>query len=692
MEQHPEPSTPPSTTRSFGKPAHAKTSFARPASAKTAVKPAKTKAKPHADEVETLDMFAILEHPAPKPAEVLVAPAPAYPHPAEAVGRPAPRSAQSILAPAFRPMSAVAAPAPVATVAAALPVASHQPVPVVPQFDLVGILSAVEETAYIWDIASDKMEWESNAASVLGMRRIDSVSTGSGFQFLIAPEHLARRQSQILSGPGGDGGKPVPYRTQYRFTPGGRRSEHSIWLEDHGCWWADASGNVIRARGVIRVINERHKEEQRLLHLSDHDELTGQLNRIRLTEALQTTLTQAETNHQPSAFLMVAVNNLAVINETFGFDVGDEVVAEVAKLIKSKLRGGDSIGRYSSNKFGLILNDCGPGSMRIAAERFMKAVRDAAIRTSACQLSATIAVGGLQLPEQAKTVSQVTSCALQALARARDKRHDSFHAYEPSPQRDSARKRNVTIADDVISALDEHRMLLALQPIVTTTSRRPDLYECLLRMQMPDGRILAAGEFIEVAEQLGLSRLIDRRVLELAVDLAKKHPELKLSVNVSSLTCSDHEWLVLLHRLTGGQRSVTSRLMIEITETTVIGDLNQTINFVDTLKELGCRVAIDDFGAGYTSFKNLKHLAVDMVKIDGGFVKNLSTDKADMIFVKTLASLAKSFGMETVAEWVGDNETAQLCKDAGIDHLQGFLFGTPFLARELVAGEVRKLG
>jgi diguanylate cyclase (GGDEF)-like protein len=568
---------------------------------------------------------------------------------------------------------------------------SADSVPVEPEFDLVGILSAVEETAYIWDIASDKIEWESNAASVLGLRRVDAVTTGAGFQFLIAPEHLARRQSQILSCAGGESGKPVPYRMQYRFTPGGKRSDQSIWLEDHGCWWADATGKVFRARGVIRVITDRHKEEQRLLHLSDHDELTGQLNRIRLTEALSATIQNCEKTHQPCAFLMVAVNNLAVINETFGFDVGDEVVSAVAKVIKSKLRGGDSIGRYSSNKFGLILNDCGPGSMRIAAERFMKAVRDATIRTSACQLSATIAVGGVQVPEQSATVAHATSCALQALGKARDKRHDSFHAYEPSPQRDSARKRNVTIADDVISALDEHRMLLALQPIVTTGTRQANLHECLLRMQMPDGRIVAAGEFIEVAEQLGLSRLIDRRVLELSIDLAKKHPDLRLSINVSSLTCSDHEWLVLLHRLTGGQRSITSRLTIEITETTVIDDLDQTINFVDTLKELGCRVAIDDFGAGYTSFKNLKHLAVDMVKIDGGFVKNLVNDKADLIFVRTMASLAKSFGMETVAEWVGDNETAQLCNDAGIDHLQGFLFGKPFLARDLVVGEVRAL-
>jgi diguanylate cyclase (GGDEF)-like protein len=575
------------------------------------------------------------------------------------------------------------------------PAAAPAPAPVdaaTDDFDLVGILSAIEETAYVWDFANDRIDWESNAASVLGLRNVADIATGTGFQCLIAPEHLARRQAQIDEGAAGAAGKPIPYRMQYRFTPGGRRSGVSLWLEDHGCWWAGPDGRPARARGVIRVISEQHKEEQRLLHLSDHDELTGQLNRIRLTEALTATLAQNERTHQPCAFLMVAVNNLAVINETFGFDIGDEVVSAVAKVIKSKLRGGDSIGRYSSNKFGIILNDCGPGSMRIAAERFMKAVRDATIKTSVCQLSATIAVGGVQVPEQASTVTQATSFALQALDKARERRTDAFQAYEPSVRRDSARKRNVTIADDVISALDEHRMLLALQPIVTTGTRSADLHECLLRMQKPNGTIVAAGEFIEVAEQLGLSRLIDRRVLELAVDLAKKHDTLRLSVNVSSLTCSDHEWLVLLQRLTGGQRSIASRLTIEITETTVIDDLDQTINFVDTLKELGCRVAIDDFGAGYTSFKNLKHLAVDMVKIDGGFVKNLATDKADLIFVKTMASLAKSFGMETVAEWVGDDATAQLCGDVGIDHLQGFLFGRPFLARELIVGQRRALG
>ena len=549
--------------------------------------------------------------------------------------------------------------------------------------DLVGILSAVQETAYRWDLLTDVIEWESNAAEVLGLASAQTISTGSAFNFLVAPEHIQRRQHAVAEIPSAAAGKGAHYRVQYRFTPQGRRSDLSLWLEDHGHCWFDENGRPTRARGIIRVINERYQEEQRLLYRSDHDELTGQLNRIRLTDALGAVVTRAERTRQPCAFLMAAVNNLAVINETFGFDVGDEVIAATARIIRSQLRGGDTIGRYSSNKFGIILNDCGPGAMRIAAERFVKAVRNATIETSGCQLSATISAGGVLLPDHARNAHEALSHALQALDQAKVRRQDAFMAYEPSVAKESTRRRNITIADEVISALDTDRMLIALQPIVSTSTRKPDLYECLLRMERPDGMLVSAGEFIAVAEQLGLSRLIDRRTLELSIDVLRQHPDIRLSVNVSGLTASDHEWLVALHRLTGGRKALTERLTIEITETAAIHDLDLTINFVDTLKELGCRVAIDDFGAGYTSFKNLKLLDVDMVKIDGSFVKNLIEEPTNRVFIKTLVEIAQTFGLDTVAEWVADEETARICADCGITHMQGFHFGRPLMVRDL---------
>ncbi len=547
--------------------------------------------------------------------------------------------------------------------------------------DLVGILSAVQETAYIWDIESDRIEWAGNALDVLGVRSAQVIGKGADFQFLIAPEHHQRRAEAVQRPVTEAGDTSVHFRVQYRFTPGGRRSSTgSLWLEDHGQCAFNAEGRPQTVRGVIRVINDRYWEEQRLLHRSDHDELSGQLNRIRLTEALGAILSRAERTRRTAAFLMLAVDNMATINDSFGFEVGDEVLAAVAQIIRAHMRVGDAVGRYSSNKFGIILNDCGPGAMRVAAERLVRIVRDTTIRTAACQLSATISIGGVLIPDQASTVPQSLGHALQALDKAKARRHDGFAAYEPCVTTDEARQRNISIADEVISALEQNRMLLALQPIVETRTRQPAFYECLLRMQRPDGSIVSAGEFIPLAEQLGLSRFIDRRVLELAVDFAKAHPTIRLSINVSGYTSSDHEWLVALHRLTGGRRQITERLTIEITETAAIHDLDVSIAFVDTLKELGCSVAIDDFGAGYTSFKNLKTLNVDMVKIDGSFIRNLASEPDNQVFIKTLVEIAETFNLETVAEWVGDEETAQMMARAGITHQQGFYFGQPMLA------------
>lgn len=544
--------------------------------------------------------------------------------------------------------------------------------------DLVGVFSTEDEAAYVWDLCSDQISWEPNAVNIFGLGSTAPIATGAAFQNLMITEHASRRLDLIAAAQKQHGkSRAMHYRLQYAIRPEGPRSNKVVRLEDQGRIWLRSDGVPERARGVIRVVNEKYLEEQRLLFRSDSDELTGQLNRIRLTEAIANVIERSERDGQNCAFILAAVNNLAVINETFGFDVGDEVIAAVGRKIKEKMRGGDIIGRYSSNKFGMLVQDCGPGALRIAAERFMKAVREATVQTSACQISATISMGGLIIPTQARTVQQTLNYAMHALERAKGKRFDCFMAYEPSAGAESSRKRNIMIADEVIAAIDAHRMRLVLQPMVSAKTGKPDIYECLLRMERADGSLVSAGEFIPVAEQLGLSRLIDRRTLELSVDLLRARPDLVLSLNVSGLTCTDHEWLVTLQRVTGSRKDILSRMIIEITETAAIQDLDQSINFVDTLKELGCRVAIDDFGAGYTSFKNLKLLNVDMVKIDGAFVKNLADDTSDQIFIKTMIELGKTFGMETVAEWVGDARSVEILREAGITYLQGFYYGLP---------------
>lgn len=551
--------------------------------------------------------------------------------------------------------------------------------------DLVGILSSIEETAYAWDLTSGRIEWESNAASVLGVSDPGKISTGADYHALVAPEHLNDRLEVFSRGVATDRVRGVAYRIQYRLNPAGPRSRKTIRVEDHGRWWPGPDGHPILARGVIRIVHDQYLEQQRVLVRNDFDELTGLLNRIRLTEALGAVLTRLEREPQSCGFLTLAVNNLAVINDTFGIAVGDEAIAEVARRVRAKLRGGDILGRYSSNKFGIIMLNCSASAVRNAAERFLKVVRDTTIKTSVGQLSVTVSIGGVTLPDQANSIQDAVNFALRALDEARSKRIDCFVLYESVAGSESVRVRNRAIADSVIKALDENRMRLVLQSMVSAKTGKPEIYECLLRMEKPDGEVVSAGEFVPVAERLGLSRLIDRRTLELTIDLLKKHSDLVLSLNVSGLTCSDQEWIATLRRLTEVRKDLLSRLVVEITETVAIEDLDQSINFVDTLKEFGCRVAIDDFGAGYTSFKNLKLLNVDMVKIDGVFVKNLANDASDQVFIKTMINLARSFGMETVAEWVSDERSVQLLTEAGITYMQGFYYGMPIDAADYVS-------
>lgn len=241
-------------------------------------------------------------------------------------------------------------------------------------------------------------------------------------------------------------------------------------------------------------------------------------------------------------------------------------------------------------------------------------------------------------------------------------------------------------ADEIVSALNSRRFALAYQPIVRASDGEPVLYECLLRMIKPDNEVIAASHFIPVAEQLGLVRLVDHRVLELAVAVLQEVPWLRLSLNVSAVTATDPDWFSKLAAFMKLHREAAGRLTVEITETAALLDLEESCRFIGRLRELGCRIAIDDFGAGYTSFRNLKSLGVDMVKLDGTFCEQLAQNPDNQVFVRAMLDLARAFGVETVAEWVQDEEDARLLRQWGIDYLQGYLFGTASLDKPWMTG------
>jgi diguanylate cyclase (GGDEF)-like protein len=372
---------------------------------------------------------------------------------------------------------------------------------------------------------------------------------------------------------------------------------------------------------------------------------------------------------------LIGIDHLARVNDAFGFDVADAVIAEVARRIRPRLRGGDVLGRFSGNKFGLILKNCTIDDMNIAAERFLACVRDEVVPTRSGPVSVTASIGGVSVPRYARSTDEAINRAQESLESAKRRRAGSFLAWRPNVERDAQRKVNIRVTDEIVTALNERRIVMAYEPVVAAASRERAFYECLVRMEQDDGRVLLAPDIVPVAERLGLIRLVDHRVLELVVAELAASPGIVLSLNISPDTTMDPDWWASIESVMRANPGVGERLIVEITETVAIQDIDELRGFVTRLKNFGSRIAIDDFGAGYTSFRNLRKLGVDIVKIDGAFVQNIVHSADDRAFVQTLIDLARRLQIKTVAEWVQDEEAASLLAGWGCDYIQGRLIG-----------------
>lgn len=547
-----------------------------------------------------------------------------------------------------------------------------------PGTDLFAILG---QAGFSWDIAGDTLCWSDNVATVLRDIPQSALSTASEFSRLIEPMRGVRNDA-VMNSTASDGGDGVPYQIEY----GLRASVSSpvLWIDECGRWFAGADGKPSHAHGIIRVNNERHARDEQLLKLSQDDPLTGEFNRTRLTAALAEAIEEAGRFRSSFAFMLVGIDHLAQINDAFGYEVADEVIVEVAKRIRARLRGGDVLGRFSGNKFGLILKNCSVDDMNIAAERFLAGIRDEVVPTRSGPVALTASIGAINALRHAGTVEEAMSRTQEALDLAKARRRGSLMVWRPNVERDAQRRVNIRVTDEIVTALNERRIVMAYEPVVSTVSRQPAFHECLVRMRQEDGEYSLSPDIVPVAEKLGLIRLVDHRVLELVVAELADAPQAQLSLNISPDTTMDPDWWARIESLMRAYPGVAERLIVEITETVAIQDLDDVRGFVTRLKNFGSRIAIDDFGAGYTSFRNLRKLGVDIVKIDGAFVQNIARSSDDRVFVQTLIDLAHRLGIETVAEWVQDEEAAGLLQGWGCDYIQGRLTGLASLTKPWV--------
>ncbi|AIL65849.1 Cyclic di-GMP phosphodiesterase YfgF [Rickettsiales bacterium Ac37b] len=283
-------------------------------------------------------------------------------------------------------------------------------------------------------------------------------------------------------------------------------------------------------------------------------------------------------------------------------------------------------------------------------------------------------ISGISIPHDASSAIEALNKAYTVLNTNNNFTYSKYYtSYKEFINNKEHFKRSLILTSCIKKALLEQKLRLAFQPIIESKTGNVTHYESLLRIINNEGRIVSAGPFIEQAEEMGFISFIDEAVLEMVVEELKTSPNIHLAFNLSALGIHNENWLKKTKKLLQDS-SLANRVIVEITETAAQKDLSKTAYFIATLQEIGCQVALDDFGSGYTSFRQLKALSVDIIKIDGAFIRDILDHSDNLLLVKTLLNMIRGFGLKSVAEFVENGEIAKLLMDLNVDYMQGNYF------------------
>jgi diguanylate cyclase (GGDEF)-like protein/PAS domain S-box-containing protein len=442
----------------------------------------------------------------------------------------------------------------------------------------------------------------------------------------------------------------------------------------------DAAGGVSGVSVVARDVTERRRIEDQLRHLAEHDALTGLFNRRRFEEELARAVDHAARYGPGGAVIVLDLDNFKHVNDTLGHGAGDELIRSVARLLHDRLRATDVLARMGGDEFAILLPHAQVEEARMLARDIVQAVREHDLVLSGQRLRVTTSLGGTIVDAETGEGGALLAAADAAMYAAKDAGRDRAVIMEAGGR--ARTRRGINWQARIERALARDEFELHLQPVLDLRSNEVRRYEALLRMT-GEGGLTLPGTFLPVAERVGLIHDIDRWVVREAIRLLAAHPGLELEVNLSGRSMDDDDVVRAVRDELHATGVDPSRLILEITETATIANMDDARRLASALTDLGCRFAIDDFGAGFGSFSYLKHLPAAYLKIDGDFVSS-PRSRTDELVIAAIVGMARGLGKSTIAEFVGDDQTVQMLRDAGVDHAQGYHVGRPFPARELV--------
>ncbi|MFT6269916.1 MAG: diguanylate cyclase (GGDEF)-like protein/PAS domain S-box-containing protein [Alphaproteobacteria bacterium] len=474
--------------------------------------------------------------------------------------------------------------------------------------------------------------------------------------------------------------------------------EAQLLRKDGSRWWGSASAHIVRSddgsaasvEGIIRDISVQKIAQDKLSYQAVHDSLTGLINRHEFEIRVSRLLANKKSGDDCHAMCFMDLDQFKVVNDTCGHVAGDELLHKLGQLLLGTINKGDTLARLGGDEFGVLMKHCTLEQAYNAADEILKAVMSYQFLWAGKVFRIGVSIGLVAITNTRADFTELFRQADAACYLAKDMGRNRIHAYHPDDAELAVRHREMNWVGLINQALDEDRFCLYAQPIVPLNGGEHRHYELLIRMLDEQGEIILPGAFLPAAERYNLIEKLDAWVVKHACNFLARHPLFCakvdfVTINLSGPSLTNQVFLESILRVFKETGVSPSMVCFEVTETVAISNLDSAISFIHNLKKSGFRFALDDFGSGISSFGYLKNLPVDYLKIDGMFVKGIVDDPIDYAMLKSINEIGQVMGMQTIAEFVENDEIRDMLSAVGVDYGQGYGLGRPRPLKDLVA-------
>ena len=441
---------------------------------------------------------------------------------------------------------------------------------------------------------------------------------------------------------------------------------------------------------MIEDVTERYRLADELSFHSNYDVLTGLPNRLQFENMLEELLKDEE--HIPACIAFLDLDQFQVVNDLSGHQAGDVLLQQVAVRLKQLLRKDDVVARLGGDEFGLLMHYSDTASAQQVAKRICQQLFDHEFTWKGIKHNISASIGIAKVDYVDSDIYGVMSKADAACRLAKEEGRNRWHFYNPDDPQMHMMYNQMLASVDITGALALNQFELFYQLIEPLDKPDTGIHmEILLRMVQSDGQYVSPGVFLPAAERYNLAPRVDRWVIDNLLkwggnNLAIWEQLSMVSVNLSAMSLADNKFMTWLEMRLMVEPELVSKLCFEITETAAVSQLDQATGLIDLLRPFGCKIALDDFGSGFSSFAYLKCLDVDYVKIDGQFVVNLCENRSDKAIVSAICQLGKDMGFEVIAEFVENTDIGVYLKNIGVDYAQGYAINKPTRLAELQHG------